>query len=234
MDLKLKLVTPVVFDSLQMRQSADVVDSVSDAKFEFSHIHESSHSHGHEYLIKYGDNVQKLLNLPETALLPGSAAFRVPLLKLLLPQHDTFEYDLSKVKMVYELEVYGNSSRQRQNFLFISNSVPLEFDFQVGNFDPEICDKLNRISKIQLQQLKELSQLLQFGYSDRFIDYLNYLLDLIPGSQDGCLVHWTFAQLESIVKKLLDIDDVLYVIKYYSADYGYELMPLNWALVTKS
>ena len=233
MDLKLKLLTPVVFDSLDLRPTAEVVDTVSDAKFSFSHIHGAGHSHENEYLVKFGDNVQKLLNLPEMAVLPVSASFGIPLLKLLLPQQDRIEYDLSRVKMIYELQVYGNSAREMQNFLFISNPAALEFDFAVRNFDKDICSKLNRISQIQLEQLKELSRLLSFEYSDRFIDFLNYLLDLIPDSPDGCLVHWTFSGLENLVKPLLNFDGVLYLIRYYSADYGYELMPINWALVHK-
>ena len=233
MDLKLKLLTPVVFDSLELRPTAEVVDTVSDAKFSFSHIHETGHSHENEYLVKFGDNVQKLLNLPEMAVLPVKGSFWIPLLKLLLPEQSRIGYDLSKVKKIYELLVYGNSARDVKKFLFISNSVPLEFDLTVRNFDKDICSKLNRISQIQLQQLKELSQLLGFEYNDRYIDFLNYLLDLIPDSPDGCLVHWTFSGLENLVKPLLNFDGVLYLIRYYSADYGYELMPINWALVQK-
>ncbi len=231
MKLNLRLLAPVVFEQLELADSEEVFDVVSDAKFDFPLINEQDDDEPGEILLKYKSSVQAQEYFYPKAVLPKSGNFRIPLLRLLQPASDEVSIDFDKVRKIYGLKVFGASKKQVYEANFVSCLVPMDFPVEVSNFDSHICKNLNQIARKQLEQIVKLAFLLNIDYADRLSGFVKYLLESMPPQEEGCLLHWTFAGLEKLLQIELDFDSVLFLAYDYTSDVGYEVMPLNWAVL---
>ncbi len=233
MKLNFRLLAPVVFDEMELLDSKDVFTLVSDSKFDFPLIKEQDDDEPGEILLKYKSSVQAQEYFYPKAVVPKSGNFRIPLLRLLQPESDEVSMDFDKVRKIYGLKVFGASKKELYEANFVSCQVPMDFPVEVSNFDSHICKNLNKIARTQLDQIVKLAQLLNIDYADRLTAFAEYLLDSMPSEEEGCLLHWTFSGLEQIIQEQLDFVGVLYLAYDYTRDVGYEVMPLNWAILLK-
>ena len=235
--LKLKTLTPSVANNLRLvaTHSFFMIEKPQ-AKFLFPHLEHSAHSDDEEETILRSPigNFVFYDRLPDKTLIPEPEKmnFSIPLLSLLQPVTKTFEINPLNLN-AFSLKTIGNTGLMTDTTVLIAQNPGVEYTFEATNFDPQICQKINQISLIQLQQIEQLSVLLGFENNDRLRATVNFLREQIPDNNHGCLVHWTFGPLEQLLAPVTPFEPVLYFAQRMTRDLGWELLPLNWAVVEK-
>ncbi len=237
MELLLRTLSPVAVNDYAFVRTGSFFDIRDNSpEFRFGRINmPEEHDHDEREFIlrsKLG-NWLFWQNPHEYSLIPKDVQIRVPLLALLEPSTKQFSASFTEFDL-YELVGYGSSAEQVSESLFVAVKPRTTFVFYANVFSPDICAKISKIAHIQLNQLKNLAVLLGFEHNDRLISSVNFLLENTPEAQDGCLVHWTFSQLQDLVSVHIDINPVMIFVRKLTGDLGYELMPLNWAIVERA